>query len=50
MVVNEQNWPWKKSSIFKIEKLQKAVQFVYVSVLSVNFTTDPSAWYLVFVI
>ena len=37
MLVEEQNWPWK-SSIFKIEKLVKVIQFVHVSVIPVNFT------------
>ena len=43
MVVNEQNWPWKKSSIFRIEKHLKVIQFVYVSVISVKFTINASA-------
>ena len=47
MLVKEQNLPWKKSSIFKIEKLVKIIQFVYVSVISVSFTIFASAWYLV---
>ena len=38
MLVKEQNWPWKKSNIFKIGRLEKVNQFVYVNIISVNFT------------
>ena len=38
MLVKERNWPWKKSNIFKIGRLEKVNQFVYVNIISVNFT------------